>query len=279
MRSGVDDVRTTRIVLASMPADAPLLRLTDLTVRRGLKTMLTGINLTVQAGENWVVMGPNGCGKTSLIRCLTGFLSPSAGEIELLGHRYGEADWRDVRRAISVVSSSLQAHIPAAEPALETVISGRYDQLDFWGTATPADRRVARAQLRRVGAADLVERPWTYLSQGERQRVLIARALAAEPQILILDEPCAGLDPVARQDFLDMVEALLREPDAPAVLLITHHVEEIRPVMTHALLLRAGRTVAAGPIRQTLGSSMMSTAFDRPLKLRRRRNRWHLATD
>src|SRR5690606_37423473 len=136
----------------------------------------------------------------------------------------GRTDWREIRRHLGLVTSALQGHIPGGEPALETVISGRYDQLDFWGTATPADERAARRRLRDLHAAEIADRPWAYLSQGERQRVLIARALAARPRILVLDEPCAGLDPVARADFLRSVEAITHLKRAPSIVLVTHHV-------------------------------------------------------
>ncbi|HEX2100122.1 MAG TPA: ATP-binding cassette domain-containing protein, partial [Candidatus Synoicihabitans sp.] len=161
-----------------MPS-TPILAVDHVRVQRGAVRLLDEVSWRVQAGEHWVVLGANGSGKTSLLRVLMGFLSPSAGEIDVLGHRYGATDWREVRPAIGLVSSALHAHIPGGEPAEETVISGRYAQLDFWGEATAADRSTARRALRQMNAAMLADRPWAWLSQGERQRVLIARALVA----------------------------------------------------------------------------------------------------
>ncbi len=253
-----------------------LLQLSRLTLRRGTKTLLRDVAWTIRPGEHWVIMGPNGCGKTSLLRALTGFLTPTSGDIALLGATYGQTDWREIRRNIGLVSSSLQPHIPGAEPALETVISGRYDQLDFWGDSTPADARAARALLRQLDAAEITHREWAYLSQGERQRVLIARALAADPRLLILDEPCAGLDPVARASFLASMAGYMRESATPSLVLVTHHVEEITAGFTHILLLSRGKRIAAGPLRETLTSANLSAAFGTPLTVRRRGDRWQL---
>lgn len=258
-----------------MPTD-PLLRVTDLTLRRGRKTLLSQLKWTVLPGENWVIMGPNGGGKTSLLRSLVGFLTPSSGDIQLHGETYGETDWREVRRSIALVSASLQPHIPGGEPAVETVISGIYDQLDFWGAATPADFRRAKKLLRQLGVGEIIDREWATLSQGERQRVLIARALAAAPSLLILDEPCAGLDPVARADFLESMEAMVGQTGGPAIVLVTHHVEEITASFDHVLLIAAGSAVAAGPIRQTLTSALLSRTFGRNVRVRRQADGWRL---
>ena len=263
-------------MITPQPVAAPLLQLKKLTVKRGNKTLLRGLDWRIDTGQHWVIMGPNGCGKTSLLRALTGFLTPSAGDIALLGATYGETDWREIRRAVGLVSSSLQPHIPGGEPAIETVISGRHDQLDFWGEATAADQRAARALLRRLGATEIINREWAYLSQGERQRVLIARALAAQPKLLILDEPCAGLDPIARASFLRSIADLIRSPAAPTVILVTHHVEEITPGFTHALLLARGRQVAAGTLDDTLTSAHLTAAFATEVQVHRRGDAWRL---
>jgi iron complex transport system ATP-binding protein len=254
-----------------MPASAPLLAIEGLTVRRGATVLLDDVSWRVERGEHWVVLGANGCGKTSLLKTLLGYLSPSAGSLELLGRSYGQTDWRELRPLIGIVTSAIQASIPAAEPAVETVISGRYAQLDLWVPSKRGDHAAAKRLLRLVGAGELANRPWLYLSQGERQRVLIARALMAQPRLLILDEPCAGLDPVARAEFLRFVETLARQPRSPSLVLVTHHVEEITPSFTHALGLKRGRRHASGALPSVVTSRTLTSLFDAPIRVRRDR--------
>lgn len=287
----------------------PLLDVSDLWVRRGRATLLRGLAWRVARGEHWAVLGPNGSGKTSLLKVLTGYMAASAGSIRLLGREYGTSDWRDLRREIGLVTSAFAASIPAAEPALETVVSGRYAQLDLWHRLTAADRREGNRWLRFVGLSAHADRPWAYLSQGERQRVLIARALIARPRLLILDEPCAGLDPVAREHFLAWLQGLLTRPGersppaakvarglpseasqvarglrspvsqvarglrSPAsVVLVTHHIEEIVPGFSHALLLRDGAVVSSGPIQQALTTVRLTETFATTVRVRRARH-------
>lgn len=271
----------------------PVLDVRRLRVERGDTVILRGIDWRVAPGENWVILGANGSGKTSLLKSLTGFLTPTAGEFSVLGRSYGATDWRALRRHIGVVTSAFAAAIPPAEVALDTVISGKFAQLDLWARVTAAERRAARHWLRVVGAERVADREWLYLSQGERQRVLIARALMSKPRLLIFDEPCAGLDPVARQSFLELLDrwARWRTPargrhgkphgrDArarPALVLVTHHVEEITPAFTHALLLRRGGVVAAGPRDAVLTSRNLSVTFGASLRLATRGGRLALS--
>lgn len=257
----------------------PVLEISGLCIQRGSTTILRRIDWRVERGEHWVILGANGSGKTSLLKALTGFLSATAGEFAVLGRRYGATDWRELRRHIGVVTSAFVASIPPAERAIETVISGKYAQLDLWAKVTRADRAAATRWLKLVGAARLAEREWLYLSQGERQRVLIARALMARPRLLILDEPCAGLDPVAREEFLGLVTQLVRRggTSAPSIVLVTHHVEEITAAFTHALLLRNGEVLAAGEIGEVLSSSRLSAAFGARMTLSKSAGRYRLS--
>jgi iron complex transport system ATP-binding protein len=262
----------------------PILEVNQLRVARGDTTILNEVSWRVERGEHWAILGANGSGKTSLLKALTGYLSPSAGELSLLGRRYGTCDWRDLRLKIGVVMSAFATSIPPAEPALDTVVSGKYAQLDLWHRVSAADRAAGRRLLRANGLEALARREWLYLSQGERQRVLIARALMAQPQLLILDEPCAGLDPVARENFLQFIEQLAERARggrngsrrSPALVLVTHHVEEITPAFTHALLLRKGAVQAAGPREQVLTSENLSATFGAPLRLDRDGERYRL---
>jgi iron complex transport system ATP-binding protein len=256
-----------------------ILEVNDLRIARGRTTILKNVNWRVARGEHWVILGANGSGKTSLLKALAGYLSPTAGGFALLGQRYGTCDWRELRFHIGVVTSAFIASIPPAERAVDTVISGKYAQLDLWHRIAPGDRAAARKLLHASGLDALADREWVYLSQGERQRVLIARALMARPRLLILDEPCAGLDPVARENFLQFLETLAqrRGAHAPALVLVTHHVEEIMPAFTHALMLRQGEVLAAGPRARVLHSKNLSATFGAPLRLARSGPRYRLA--
>ena len=251
-----------------------ILQIEALRLRRGNVTILRDINWRVDAGQHWVILGANGSGKTSLLSALTGYLMPTDGDIVLLGERYGESDWRELRKKIGIVSSAVRQMMADEEPALETVISGRFAMIDFWGRITRADRIRAKQLLRQVECGYLADRPWGVISQGERQRVLIGRALMASPKLLILDEPCAGLDPAAREHFLQFLQRLGRRKDSPTLVLVTHHVEEIMPVFSHVLVLKNGRVLAAGKKAAVLKPQMMSAAFNARVRLQKKSGRY-----
>ncbi|HKS38689.1 MAG TPA: ATP-binding cassette domain-containing protein [Verrucomicrobiae bacterium] len=255
----------------------PVLEISSLSVRRGNTTILDRVSWRVERGQHWVILGANGSGKTSLLSALTGYLTPTRGKISVLGRAYGESDWRELRKRIGIVSSSVRQMMAESEPALETVVSGKYAMIDLWGRVTGADRARGMRILRQIECAYLVDRPWLYLSQGERQRVLIGRALMAKPALLILDEPCAGLDPVARDHFLQFLQRLGRQKNSPTLVLVTHHVEEIVPVFSHALLLRAGRVLAAERMSDVMSSRLLSRTFDSSVRLQSQAGRYSMA--
>ena len=219
----------------------PVLEISGLKIRRNGVKILDGVDWRVERGQHWVILGANGSGKTSLLSALTGYLTPTAGMISLLGKTYGRSDWRELRKQIGIVSSSIRQMMAEDEPALETVASGKYAMIDLWKRLTKAEKASAMKLLRQVECAYLADRPWRVLSQGERQRVLIGRALMAGPKVLILDEPCAGLDPAAREHFLQFLQRLGKKKNAPTLVLVTHHVEEIMPVFSHVLVLKEGK--------------------------------------
>ena len=197
-------------------------------------------------------------------------------EVRGVGKRYGRDDWTGLRTKVGLVSSAIARWIPEPETAEDILVGGRYGQIDFWGRARAVDRRRARELLQRVECPALAARPWVFLSQGERQRVLIARALMVRPRVLILDEPCAGLDPVAREHFLQFIGRLGRTRTTPTLILVTHHVDEIVSPFSHALLMRAGSVVAAGRKERVLNSRNLSAVFNSAVRLRRRAGRYHL---
>lgn len=247
-----------------------------LRVERDGTVILDDATWQVRSGEHWVMLGANGSGKTSLLSALTGYLMPTAGEIKLLGEIYGQSDWRELRKKIGLVSSSLRQMMNDEEPALETVASGKYAMIDFWGRVSRAEKAAALQLLRQAECEYLAARSWRVLSQGERQRVLVARALMAKPRVLILDEPCAGLDPAAREHFLQFLQRLGSRKSAPTLVLVTHHVEEIMPVFSRVLILKNGRVLASGTKRTVLNSANLSKAFGAGTQLRRPGGRFWL---
>lgn len=244
-------------------------------VRDGI--ILERIDWTVEKGQHWAIVGPNGSGKTSLLRALTGYLPPTEGTISVLGETYGRSDWRELRKRIGIVSSSIHQMMAENETAFKAVLSGRFAQIGLWEEVNASQRREALRILRRVECEYLKDRPWSHLSQGERQRVLIGRALMARPRLLILDEPCAGLDPAAREHFLQFLERLVHGRGAPVLVLVTHHTEEITPSFTHVLVLKDGRVAAGGLKARMLNSRLLSQAFGVPVRIRRAQGRYLLS--
>lgn len=251
-----------------------VLEVSNLSIRRGDTVILDEVSWRIERGQHWVMLGANGSGKTSLLSTLTGYLSATSGEIELLGQRFGQTDWRELRKRIGLVSSSVRQMMPEGEPALLTVLSGKNAVIDYWGSGTPGDRTRARRILKQVECEYLANRPWQVLSQGERQRVLIGRALMAKPRLLILDEPCAGLDPVARENLLQFLQRLGSRKNSPTLILVTHHIEEIMPVFSHALVLKNGRVIGSGEKHSIVTSAILSRAFGAKVRVTRTQNRF-----
>ncbi len=255
----------------------PVLKISNLRVERSKTVILDDVNWRVERGQHWVILGANGSGKTSLLSALTGYLMPTAGEISLLGKTYGKSDWRELRKKIGLVSSSIRQMMAEDEPALKTVASGKCAMIDFWGRITRTERVQALKLLRQVECEYLAKRSWGVLSQGERQRVLIGRALMAKPRMLILDEPCAGLDPAAREHFLQFIQRLGLQKNSPTLILVTHHVEEIMPVFSHLLVLKKGEVLAAGEKSTALTAKNLSRAFEAKLKLESKAERYAMS--
>jgi iron complex transport system ATP-binding protein len=254
----------------------PILEVSGLSIQREGTRILDDVGWRVDRGQHWTILGANGSGKTSLLSALTGYFMPTAGEITVLGRQFGRADWRELRQHIGLVSSSIRQMMADPEPALESVVSGKFAMIDFWGRISRADRARAMELLRQTECAHLAERPWMVLSQGERQRVLIGRALMARPRLLILDEPCAGLDPAAREHFLQFLQRLGSRKGAPTLVLVTHHVEEIMPVFSHALILESGRVLASGEKKSVLSAGNLSRAFHARIALKKMSGRYSL---
>ena len=238
-------------------------------VRDGV-SVLSAVDWVVQDGERWVVLGPNGSGKTSLLQLASGYQHPSRGTVEVLGLRLGRVDVRDLRTRLALTSAALANILRPGVRAIEVVMAGKHAALEtWWNHYDDGDRARADALLAAAGFADIAERRWSQLSEGERQQVLLARALMGQPELVLLDEPNAGLDLAARERLLSRLAQLAADDRVPTMVLVTHHVEEIPPGYTHALLLRGGEVVAAGPVDDVLTASALSDTFGLSLALDR----------
>ncbi|ADG97836.1 ABC transporter related protein [Segniliparus rotundus DSM 44985] len=237
-------------------------------LRRGASTLVGPIDWEVELDERWVVIGPNGAGKTSLLRLAAAQEHPTSGSALVLGERLGRTDVAELRPRVGLSSSALAARIPAGEVALDLVMSAGHAVVGRWKERYERmDEERARSVLGMLGATKLAGRTFGTLSEGERKRVLIARALMVDPELLLLDEPSAGLDLGGREDLVARLSNLADDPDSPAIVMVTHHVEEIPPGFSHALLLRDGQAVAQGLIADVLTSENLSQTFDQPIFL------------
>jgi iron complex transport system ATP-binding protein len=251
------------------------LALRDVRLVREGRTILDGVSWEVREGERWVVLGRNGCGKTSLLRIAAMYLHPTAGEVEVLGEVLGRVDVRRHRTRIGFSSHALTRELRQELVAQDVVMTARYAALEpWWHQYTDEDRAHALEQLERLHVGHLAARTVGTLSAGEQQRVLLARTLMTRPGLVLLDEPTAGLDLGGREELVASLATLAHDPAAPPVVLVTHHVDEIPPGFTHLLLVREGRILSAGPLATTLSAASLSACFDLPLVVERRGSRY-----
>jgi iron complex transport system ATP-binding protein len=253
----------------------PVIDFRGVTVRRGSAALLEGIDWVVEEDERWVILGPNGAGKTTLMQVASAQLHPTVGEARVLGEMLGGTDVFELRPRIGLASAALAERIPRQEKVADVVMSAAYGVLGRWReTYEGADQDRARNLMAELGVARLDGRTFGTLSEGERKRVQIARALMTDPELLILDEPAAGLDLGGREDLVSTLSVLAMDGVAPAIVLVSHHVEEIPPGFTHVLLLREGRAVAQGPLEHVLTEQALSATFGMPLVLQQTAGRY-----
>jgi iron complex transport system ATP-binding protein len=252
-----------------------VLELADVTVRRGQTNLISGVYWTVEEDERWVVLGPNGAGKTTLLQVASAMMHPTSGVAGILGEVLGTVDVFELRPRIGLTSAALAERIPRSERVHDVVVSASYGVLGRWREHyEELDHERADRLLREVGARRLVDRTFGTLSEGERKRVQVARALMTDPELLLLDEPAAGLDLGGREDLVSTLSRLALDEASPATVLVSHHVEEIPPGFTHGLLLRRGSVVAAGPLEEVLTEDVLSSTFGMRLRLTHEDGRW-----
>jgi iron complex transport system ATP-binding protein len=255
-----------------------VLELVDVTVVREGRALVDQVSWSVKEGERWVILGPNGAGKTTLLNIASSYLFPSSGSVSVLGERLGGVDVFELRPRIGMASIAMADKLPRRQTVLETVLTAAYGMTATWREEyEQVDEDRARAFLDRLGMSEFLDRKFGTLSEGERKRTLIARALMADPELLLLDEPAAGLDLGGREDLVRRLGRLARDPIAPSMLMVTHHVEEIPPGFTHVLMIRQGELVAAGPLQTELTSVNLSRCFGLPLVVEPVGDRWTAA--
>jgi iron complex transport system ATP-binding protein len=245
-----------------------LIDFAKVTLRRGGQNLVGPVTWSVELDERWVVIGPNGAGKTSLLRIAAALEHPSTGTAFVLGERLGRTDMSELRSRVGLSSSALSQRVPDGEVVRDLVVSAGYAVMGRWReNYDDVDYERAVDMLESVGAEHLAERTYGTLSEGERKRVLIARSMMTDPELLLLDEPAAGLDLGGREELLTRLEDLANDPDSPALVLVTHHVEEIPRGFSHCLILSEGKVVDSGLLSDTLTSENLSTAFGQAIAL------------
>lgn len=248
-----------------------MIQLQGLTFRRGERDILRGVDLKVSPGEHWTLLGRNGCGKSTILEMITGYLFPTSGKIDVLGNRYGQVDVREVRKQIGYISPALIEKMTLRDPLWEIVASGAFAYLRFYEEVAEDVKERAYIELERVGLRSMAEQPFGTLSQGERKKALLARTMMASPRLLILDEPCAGLDLYEREKFLYSLSEL--STHNLSMLYVTHHIEEIVPLFTHVALMSDGQLIATGNKRDVLTPENLQEAYDLPIEIKWRDDR------
>lgn len=252
-----------------------VLQLSNVTVRRGGRPIVDRLNWQVASGERWVILGPNGAGKTTLIQLAAARLFPTSGQVKILGETVGEISLADLHPVIGLASAAMDARLPGRATVLDVVQAAAYGYTTRWREEyEEEDEQRARELLSALRINQLADRQWGTLSSGERKRVGIARALMPNPELLALDEPAAGLDLGGREELLASLTELAGQDYAPAMVLVTHHVEEIPAGFTHALLMKNGKVAAAGPIDEVLTGEHLTQVFDTPLEVSRAGDRY-----
>ncbi|GKU79693.1 ABC transporter ATP-binding protein [Paenibacillus sp. L3-i20] len=253
-----------------------IIEMSNVSWERGDQTIINNINWSVHNKEHWCLLGLNGSGKTTLLNLINGYIWPTTGNINVLGHTFGEYDLRILRKSIGWVSTSMQQRLHGSERALPIVLSGKHATIGIYDSYDAADWSRAEALMETFGCSSLKNRTYDTLSQGERQRVLIARALMNDPKLLILDEPCTGLDLFAREQLLQMISSIASEESAPTLIYVTHHIEEILPCFKNALLLKQGEVYGADRTDYLFTSQRMSGFFDVPVQIEVKDERYWL---
>jgi iron complex transport system ATP-binding protein len=252
-----------------------VLELVDVTVVREGRALVDQVSWSISEGERWVILGPNGAGKTTLLQVAATYLFPSTGQAAVLGEKLGSVDVFELRSRIGLAGASMIDKLPHDQTVLQSVLTAAYGMTVSWREQyETTDEARALALLDRLGMAGYTDRKFGTLSEGERKRTLIARALMTDPELLLLDEPAAGLDLGGREDLLRRLGALAQDENAPAMAMVTHHVEEIAPGFTHVLMIRQGKVLTAGPIETELTARNLSVCFGLPLTLERHGDRW-----
>lgn len=255
-----------------------VIEMNQVTWLREGKPVLNGIDWTVREGEHWALLGLNGSGKTTMLNMLCGYLWPSSGQISVLGNRFGEVDLRELRKSIGWVSSSMQSKLHGGQKAEDLVVSGKFASIGLYEKPSAEDYERAAALMNQLRCNHLHGRTYQTCSQGEQQKLLIARALMASPKLLILDEATNGLDFISREGLLASIAQLAVEPETPHMLYVTHHTEEVLPMFSQTLLLRRGEVYAQGKTAEVLNESALSDFFETPVALRWNQERAWLST-
>ena len=265
----MDPVLEPSVTLPSVtlpPDDDTVLAFDRVSVIRSGNFLVRSLSWQVELDERWVVLGPNGAGKTTLLNLASARLHPSRGQAWVLGERLGRVDVNELRTRIGLTTGRFADQVPAGERVLDVVVTAAWSVVGRWRESyDPQDEERARRLLEQLGMGALVGREFGTLSEGERKRTQIARALMTDPELMLLDEPTAGLDLGGREDLLARLTELALDPDAPAMVLVTHHVEEIPPGFTHGLLLREGTIVAAGLLGEVMTADNLTKTFGLPL--------------